>query len=199
MPHDRQKRSFRIMNRLAIWIIGVVVATSALGTVYLVAQQLDRQAADQVGAQLATQVAGDLSSGSTATVDGLPRVDLAASLAPFVVVYDSSGHPVAGNGYLDGRLAEPPAGVIATAASEGSNHVTWQPRPGLRFATVEVRSGDRVVMGAQSLIPTEQRADRLGMLVALAWIGTMFAIALIAAAFWWVERAQAARGTRPSR
>ena len=199
MPRDRQRRSFRDMNRLAAWIIGVVVATLTLGTVYVVAQQLERQGADEVGAQLSTQVASDLTSGSTATLDGLPRVDLAASLAPFVVVYDSGGHPIAGNGYLDGHLAAPPAGVIRAAASDGSNHVTWQPRPGLRFATVEVRSGDRVVMGAQSLIPTEQRIDRLGMLVTLAWIGTMVVIGLIALAFWWVGRTQAARGTRLSR
>ena len=187
------------MDRLAAWIIGVIVATFTLGTVYVVAQQLDRQAADQVGAQLATQVASELSAGSSATIDALPRVDLAASLAPFVVVYDASGHPVSGNGYLDGRLAEPPSGVISAAASDGSNHVSWQPRPGLRFATVEIRSGDRVVMGAQSLIPTEQRADRLGMLVAFAWLGTMIVIGLVALAFWWLDRAQAARGTRLSR
>ncbi|WP_426519464.1 hypothetical protein ACPPVQ_05560 [Diaminobutyricibacter sp. McL0618] len=187
------------MNRLAAWVIGVIVATFTLGTVYVVAQQLDRQGADQVGAQLATQVASDLSSGSSATVDALPRVDLAASLAPFVVVYDSSGHPIAGNGYLDGDLAEPPSGVISDAASGGSNHVTWQPRPGLRFATVEVRSGDHVVMGAQSLIPTEDRANRLGLLITFAWLGTMVVLGLAALAFWWVERAQAARGTRLSR
>lgn len=187
------------MNRLAIWIIGVVVATFTLGTVYVVAQRLDRQAADQTGAQLASQVAGELTSGSSATIDTMPRVDLAASLAPFVVVYDASGHPVSGNGYLDGRLAEPPAGVITAAASSGSNHVTWQPRPGLRFATVEVRSGNRVVMGAQSLIPTEQRADRLGLLVAFAWLGTMIVIGLVALGFWWLDRGQAARGTRLSR
>ncbi len=199
MPRDHRRRSFRSMDRLAAWIIGVVVATFTLGTVYVVAQQLDRQAADQVGAQLATQVASELSTGSSATVDSLPHVDLAASLAPFVVVYDASGHPVSGNGYLDGRLAEPPAGVIAAAASEGSNHVTWQPRAGLRFATVEIRSGDQVVMGAQSLIPTEQRAERLGLLVAFAWLGTMVVIGLIAGVFWWAGRAQAARGTRLSR
>ena len=187
------------MNRLAAWVIGVIVATFTLGTVYVVAQQLDRQGADQGGAQLATQIASDLSSGSTATIDALPRVDLAESLAPFVVVYDASGHPLSGNGYLDGHLAEPPSGVIATAASSGANHVTWQPRPGLRFATVEVTSGDRVVMGAQSLIPTEQRADRLGMLVALAWLGTMVVLGLVGLAFWWVGRAQGARGTRLSR
>ncbi len=187
------------MNRLEAWLIGVVVATITLGTVYVVAQQLDRQAADQAGAQLASQVASELSTGSSATIDALPRVDLAASLAAFVVVYDGSGHPISGNGYLDGQLAAPPSGVISTAASDGSNHVTWQPRPGLRFATVEVRSGDRIVMGAQSLIPTEQRTDRLGLLVALAWLGTMFAIGLIALAFWWVARAQAAQGTRLSR
>ncbi len=190
------------MNRLAAWVVGVIVvivATSTLGTVYVVAQQLDRLSADQVGEQLATQVASDLRTGSTATIDALPRVDLGASLAPFVVVYDTSGHPVSGNGYLDGHLAQPPSGVISTAASAGSNRVTWQPQPGLRFATVEVRSGDHVVMGAQSLIPTEDRADRLGLLVAFAWLGTMVALGLVAFAFWWLGRTQAARGTRLSR
>ncbi len=191
-------RSFRNMNRLVPWIVGVVVITFALGTVYVVAQQLNRQTADQPGEQLMSQVASELSSGSDATIRSLPRVDLAASLAPFVVVYDGNGHPIDGNGYLDGSLAQPPTGVIAAATVSGSNRVTWQPRPGLRFATVEVKSGDRVVMGAISLIPAEQRIDSVGLLVAAGWIGAMLAGGVIALLLWWWTRS-AARGTRVSR
>ena len=62
------------------------------------------------------------------------------------------------------------AGVIATAVDQGDSSVTWQPQDGLRFATVELRAGDRVVMAGQSLEPSETRTQNLGALLLLGWL-----------------------------
>jgi hypothetical protein len=160
------------MNRILPWIVGALVLTLAFGAIYVVAQQVERMGANDEGQRLASQVS------PTASTDQGERVDLATSLAPFYVVFDELGKPLFGTGYLDGALAEPPRGVIDIAVSSGSNAVTWQPRPGLRFATVEVHVGNRVVMGAQSLSPSEKRTDTLGLLVLLGWAACLVVLGL---------------------
>ena len=112
-------------------------------------------------------------------------VDLATSDAAFFVVYDVGNHPVAGTGRLDGSLPTPPSGVLDAARRSGTNHVTWQTSGRRRFATVERRAGDRVVLAGQSLEPTEARIDQLGLLILLSWACVL---AVIVAAFL-IERA----------
>jgi hypothetical protein len=164
------------MRRIVPWIVGVIVLSVALGALYLVAQQIERQGANDSPQRLATQIASDLNSADLPKA----RVDLASSLAGFYVVYDKDGKPEYGNGYLHGALASPPIGAIETAATEGTNSVSWEPEANLRFATVELRAGNHVVLAGQSLAPSETRTDRLGRLVALAWLAGM--VALVAGA-----------------
>jgi hypothetical protein len=58
--------------------------------------------------------------------------------------------------------------------------VSWQPSAGLRFATIEVATEDGVVMTGQSLAPSEERTEGMGMLVAIGWA---VSIAVILAGF----------------
>lgn len=92
------------------------------------------------------------------------------------MVYDSSGVPEFGTGFLNGELAEVPVGVIEAAFANGHNSVTWQPDDGLRFATVSVRAGDEVVLAGQSLAPSESRIDRIQILLLLAWFVSIVAL-----------------------
>lgn len=156
-----------ILNRVVPWLVGALVLTITLAAVYLTAQQLDRQGADEQPQRLASQLASLDEIPDAAAAD---RVDLASSQAVFYIVYDASGAPESGTGYLDGDLAQVPAGVITTAAEQGENSVTWQPRDGLRFATVELRDGDRVVLAGQSLAPSETRTENIGTLLLLGWV-----------------------------
>ena len=166
------------MNRTVLWASVAVLVTLMVGTVYVVAQQIERQGADDAGRRLASQVAAELAAGRSATIDALPQVDLATSLAPFVVVFNATNAAVAGNGYLGAALATVPTGVLDAARASGSNRVSWQPAAGLRFATVEVRVGDKIVLAGQSLAPSEDRTDSLGILLLAAW----FAMLVVAAA-----------------
>ena len=156
-----------MIRRIVPWIVGALVLTITLAAVYLTVQQLDRQGADEQPERLATQLA---------ILHDLPEpeaqdlVDLAGSEALFYVVYDTTGSPLSGTGYLDGALAEVPRGVVSLAADNRRNAVTWQPRNGLRFATVEIAQGDRVVMAGQSLAPSEARTASIGGMLLLAWV-----------------------------
>ncbi len=168
------------MRRVLPWLAGAAVVTALFGSLYIAVQQVERLGADDAPQRLASQVASELRGGSRSVFS--PRtVDLSSGLAAFVIVYDSGDRPVSGNGELDGQLASVPRGVLDDTRRDRSvHHVTWQPEPGLRFATVEIAVGDRVVLAGQSLSPAEARIDSLGLLIAVGWIGTM----VLGAAFW---------------
>ena len=171
-----------IINRLVPWIVGAFVVTVCLAAVYLVMQQVERLGADDAADRLVSAVAA---SADEAPAPGT-RVDATRSDAVFYVVFDKSGHPIGGDGFIDGDLAAPPAGVLRTAYDRGANRVTWETADGRRFATVELRSGDQVIMAAQSLAPTEARIDKIGLLVLIIWGLSLVALAVGAGVHLWV-------------
>jgi len=174
------------MARIVRWSAVAVIVTAMFASLSLVMQQVERQGADDTPSRLASQVASQLSgaggssgdsSGAT-SADGLAAgdVDLAVSDAPFSIVYDAGDRPVSGTGRLDGALAQVPTGVLEQARRTGTDQVTWQLGDGRRFATVERRAGDRVVLAGQSLAPTEARIDRIGLLILAAWICVLLVV-----------------------
>ncbi len=129
--------------------------------VYVTVQQALRTGADDPQIQLAEDAALALEGGAPATsVIPAARVDAGRSLAPFVIVYDASGVPTAGNGTLNGRLPSPPAGVFQFVREHGEERVTWMPDRTVRFAAV-VRlipgNGGGFVLAARSLREVEGR------------------------------------------
>ncbi|MFF1634556.1 hypothetical protein [Leifsonia sp. NPDC058248] len=168
----------KTLDRLIVWMVGAFVLTAAFAAIFVTAQQIERQGADDAGTRLAAEVAASLQGG------GEPRVstheDLGSSLEPFYIVYDSSDRPRFGTGYLHGSLATVPPGVLHAAAL-APNRVTWQPQPGLRFATTSIRSGSETVLAGQSLAPSEARTDRLMLLLALGWFVCVIGLAAGAA------------------
>ncbi len=167
------------MKRIIPWIAGVVAVTAIFGTIYVVAQQQERQGANDGILRTASQIASRLATSPASLPKFGDKVDMSTSLAPFVIVYDTKNEPLRGNGLLRGALPTIPAGVLDEARkSRGGNSVTWQPEAGLRFATVEVAVGTRVVLVGQSLAPTEARIDSVGLLVAAGWLGTMLLVVI---------------------
>ena len=115
------------------------------------------------------------------------RLDVAKTLAPFLVVYDASKRPIAGSATLDGELPVPPSGTFTGAIHEiqfpqpapfmnGENRFTWQPRADVRIAAVVVpidRCTKGYVLAGRSLREVEVREDLLTKGVLLAWLITM--------------------------
>lgn len=100
------------------------------------------------------------------------KTDISKTLSPFLVIYDDSGKPIAGNGYLNDNLPNLPAGVFDAAKKQAQDRFTWQPRPGLRFAAVLIHfSGKQngFAMAARSLREIEAREDLLTKGAAAAW------------------------------
>ena len=117
-------------------------------------------------------------------------VDLARSLAPWVVVYDTDGRPLAGSGLLDGALPRLPEALFPLPRREGEHSVTWMPRRDVRMATVIVAVGGEhggFAASGRSLREVEVRESQMrffclaGMLGALA--GSL-ALALLLELWW---------------
>jgi hypothetical protein len=163
----------RFGTRVArVLLPSALVLTVACGLAYVGIQQTYRNGADDPQVQLAEDAAARLAAGE-APGDVVPAgsVDLAHSLAPFVIVYDAQNEPVAGSGTLDAAPPVPPVGVLGAARKRGSNRVTWQPRPAVRIASYEVAASDgTVVLAGRSLREVERRVSQLTSMAAIAWL-----------------------------
>jgi hypothetical protein len=169
-----------LRRALLLFIPLAIVVTAMSGLVYLVGQQGLRIGANDPQVQLAEDAAARLDAGEmpSGVVGSGATVDVARSLAPFIVVYDRAGTALATDGQLDGKPPAVPVGVLEAARASGVNAVTWQPRAGVRVATVSVPWQGGTVTAGRSLRVVEQREDTLLSLVALAWVVTLVATAV---------------------
>ena len=184
-----------LLRVVAHWLPLAVTATLLAGLAYLAVQQAIRLGANDPQVQIAEDTAAALADGTAATaLVGERKVDLSASLAGFVIVFDEAGRPLAGSAELDGRLPLPPPGVFDQARRAGQNRFTWQPGPGVRTAAVLVhhagaRSG--FVLAGRSLREAEARIDTVTLLVGVLWLatlgGSLVAVAAAVALRLWVE------------
>jgi hypothetical protein len=101
-----------------------------------------------------------LNEGQDPSVLAKGKVDVGSSLAPFVIIYDISGHVVNGSGYLNGSVPTVPLGVLTAANSKPYNAVTWQPEGGVRIAAVSVATHHYYVLSGRSLKEVELNEQR---------------------------------------
>jgi hypothetical protein len=150
-------------------------ATTALlvmvlsGLIYLAVQQSYRSGANDPQLQVARDISERLKNNQS--IDQLmagDTVDISKSLAVFKVLYDLQGVPIQSNGLLDGKSLQMPKGVFDFAKENGEDVLTWQPRRGVRMATVVefVRSPSvAFVAVGRSLEETEKRVSNLTIML----------------------------------
>lgn len=167
-------------------------ATALALLVYASVQQAHRSGANDPQIQIAEDAARALALGADPhTVAGGPAVDLAVSLGVWTTVFDAANHVLATTAVLDGHPPVPPAGVLESARHDLQNRISWQPRPGVRSATVSavVPGGSRMVVTVgRSLREVEVREMRLEVIAGVAWLAASFGILLAAALAEWLAR-----------
>jgi hypothetical protein len=145
------------------WIPLAIVTAGVCGLVYLAIQQSLRANANDPQIQMAEDAASALNNG--VAPDALVptnKVDIAASLAPFLIIFDESGNVLALSATLHGQNPSVPAGVLDYAKQNGENRVTWQPESGVRTAAVIVKSDKGFVLAGRSLRESEKRTEQAG-------------------------------------
>jgi hypothetical protein len=171
---------------LKYWLPLAAVISMLSVVIYLTVQQDLRIGANEPQVQLAEDAAAALTNQQAAdSVVPAGKVDIAVSLAPYLLVYDASGKVLASNAVLNEASPTIPAGVFDFARQHGDNRVTFQPEPGVRSALVIVPvaggQGGYVVAG-RSLREVEKRIDLLGLQVGAGWAGTMLVSLILVAA-----------------
>lgn len=157
---------------LAVAITGICIALYATG------QQMYRESLNDPQVQMADDVVLRMAAGATASSSvSKSAVDIARSLAPFVIIYDANGVPLASSGLLDGKVPVPPAGVFATAANSYDDRVTLEPQTGVRIAAVvrALPEGKGFVLSGRNMRVVEERITGLGNLILAVWILLMIA------------------------
>lgn len=162
---------FRFRRVLAYWLPLAVVTTGLCILVYVAVQQNYRMNANDPQIQMAQDAAASLDQGAApAAVIPQVKTDLAASLAPFIMVFDKQGNLAATSGILAGDFPAYPLGALTAAEKTGENRVTWQPRAGLRFASVVHSTRNGYVVAARSLREVESRIDQTTLFTGLTWL-----------------------------
>ncbi|HVV55508.1 MAG TPA: hypothetical protein VHC47_09300, partial [Mucilaginibacter sp.] len=72
-----------------------------------------------------------------------------------------------------------PKDVLDHVRSSGIDALTWQPKPGIRQATVSVHANGYTVVAGRSLRMTEQRISLLGRQVLFSWAMALLAMAAV--------------------
>lgn len=160
---------YTFLYKFRHYFLSAVILGVVFTTMYVLVQQQGRMQANDTPTMLANQVAKQLDAGLGLNSVNMGATDLGNNPIPFVIIYDKTGKPVGGSGYLDKKLAVAPKDVLLHAASGHPNAVTWQPKDDVRVASVTVAAKDYYVLGGQSLKPTEDHAAHLLKLTALGY------------------------------
>ncbi len=167
---------------LFFYILASAVITILCGLIYVTTQQSYRTAANDPQLQMARDISYNLENNQPVTDLVKPgTIEISKTLATFTVLYDPDGNPVQSTGVLDGQLPQIPKGVFDYTKKHGEDVITWQPRRGVRMATVvePVRSDviGFVVVG-RSLSEVEKRVSNLTSMILLGWMASLGCILL---------------------
>jgi hypothetical protein len=179
---------------VAIFLPLAVLATLTCGLAYVEVQQALRSGANDPQYQMAEDEASRLDAGARPAdlVDTAGTVDAATSLAAFTIIFDSTGRVLASDVTLDGGQPVPPSGVLSAAKPGSPNAVTWQPREGVRIASVTVAWSGGTVLAGRSLRRVEEQEWNSELIAGAAWLVALVALAgaAILAAWVWPPRAR---------
>jgi hypothetical protein len=164
----------RFKNILKAWLPFVVTISAFCLLVYAAVQQAYRQGADDPQIQIADDAVNALVNGQSAdTLVPTAKVSVADSLAPFLIIYDHSGKELASSATLDGQSPALPDGVLDSTEQLGENRISWQPRSGVRIATVIVSYPDGFVLAGRNMREVEQREAQVTAFAGITWILAM--------------------------
>jgi len=156
------------------WLPLAVAISAITFLIYLVIQQDIRMGANDPQIQIAEDLASSLNTGQTANISG--KIDVAKSLAPFVIIYNKQEKIVSSNAVLNRKTPIIPSGVLTgTANQSDENRITWQPQEGVRLATVAVSYTNGFVVVGRNMREVEIREDQQLANILFGWIVALVA------------------------
>lgn len=151
------------------YITPLVIIFIIFLTIICVEEQILRQNANDPQIQMAEDGARQIEAGIPA-LNIIPQdtVDLEKSLAPFVIVFDDQGKPIASSASLEGAVPVPPQGVFDNTRKLGEERLTWEPKKSVREAAVIKHFDGQnpgFILVARSLEEVEARKFYLSLII----------------------------------
>jgi hypothetical protein len=161
-------------SNLFTHLLAAALVTIIFLLVYTDVQQSYRMQANDPQIQMAEDISGRLASGTPLTSILKPdSIDLGQSSSLFVEIYDAQGKLVSSTASLHGHFPEMPAGVLESARKNREDRITWEPRHGIRLASIICYSENPLasfVVVGRSLKETEVRIANIGDLTLICWL-----------------------------
>ena len=167
------------------WLAMAAVWSGAMAGNVLLQHQVLREQGNDPQVQMAEDAAATLARGSDpkSLFAAAAPVEIERSLAPWLVVYDAAGVPLASTGALHGAAPKMPGDLLQVALASGGLRRTWQPQPGVRQALVIVplRQGSAgFVVAGRSLREVEARKLAVLHLALIGWGIGLLGLGLLA-------------------
>jgi hypothetical protein len=170
-------RNWNVKAILQHWLLVAIIVTGLIGLLYAAVQQDIRQGANDPQIQMAEDAAAKLAGGqSVQSVVPAEKVDIATSLAPYLIIFDANGNTIASSAQLDGQTPTIPSGIFDSVRRNGEDRITWQPQTGVRSAIVATQftgSTSGFVVAGRSLREVEKREDGLLQILVAGWVVMM--------------------------
>ncbi len=164
-----------MFSKIKNWLPLAIAISSICLLVYTSVQQSIRRGANYPQIQIAQDLKDNLNTAKQKEEEvSSSNIDPSKSLSNFAIIFNDEGHPVASSASLDGRIPIPPQGVFDYVRSKGEDRFTWEPRRGVRIATVVLKYGRGFVLVGRSLKEVESLEDWIFKMVFITWIGTLF-------------------------
>ncbi len=168
---------YTLKTTFRYYLLVVIVIIGFYFSLYAVVQQVLRQGANDPQIQMAEDAASKLAAGQSAqTIIPIEKVNIATSIAPFMMVFDANGTPIASSAQLNGQTPIIPSGVFDSVRQSGEDRITWQPQDGVRSAVIVTQfkgTSTGFVLVGRSLREVEKREDNILQLLNLGWIGML--------------------------
>lgn len=184
---------------MRVWVPLAVATTLLCILLYVTLEQSYRSALNDPQVQIAEDAAVRIAAGvKPATFAIKEPVDIAASLAPWLAMYDATGTPIVSTGLLEGEMPRLPAEVFdelrsrtvdasAGLAQAKEDRISWESAPGVYQAVVIVQTADHFVVVGRSMREAEDRIWNMESMIAIGWVLTLLATLL---AVWFGSHAQ---------
>jgi hypothetical protein len=172
---------------LKYWLLTAIIISGLFVIMYGLAQQVERLGADDPQIQMAEDAAARLANGaSPQQVVPTEKVDIATSLAPYLIVFDRDGKPLASSAELNGGTPTIPSGIFESVKQQGEDRISWQPQSGVRSAIVvtQIKGGAGFVLAGRSLREVEKR-ESLEEIALLGWGGLLLVTLLAMFLLFW--------------
>jgi len=155
-----------------------VAVTLLCALMYLGFQQMYRANLNDPQIQIASDVRSALNAGAEPKNIITPgnQINVANSLATFVIIYGKDKKPVAASGHIKDKIPSLPDGVFSNVDKNKEVRITWEPQKDVRIAAVVEKSNNNYVLVGRSMKEVENRIGIMGMQILIAWAAILILV-----------------------